>query len=115
MARGNWEDFTDKFGFNDGDSAEGRDFRARDILVRLLNEQPESKATRTRAVAFDRPGCHNACLILLAKDVPGLLDEDFLGAVLSDRTPEVDLPDFETYLGDLIRDAYDEADESPEK
>jgi len=59
-------------GFNDGESLEDRDFRARDILVRLINKQPEMKAEHVRALAFDRPGVHNACLILFAKD----LEED---------------------------------------
>ena len=63
MARGTWEDFTSKYGFDDGETVEDRDFRARKRLVAMLNKLPGMKGLR--ALEYDRPGVHNPCLIVL--------------------------------------------------
>ena len=109
--RGNWEDFAEKFGFNDGDGTEGRDYRARDILVGLLNEQPEMKTAKVRAVAYDRPGVHNGCMILIAEGIEGESDEEFLRSVQLGTAPETLLPEMEADLDDLIGEAYDAAED----
>lgn len=114
MARGTWNDFTDKYGFKDGASIEARDWRARDSLVERLNEQPEMAAEGVRAVPYDRPGVHNPCLIILVKDTPGASDEALLKAHWAASDPSPLLPAFKTGLDDFIADAYDEADEAPE-
>ena len=82
MAMGDWEDFTSKYGFGDGNRLECCDEVARDVLVRLLNEHPEMVAAGIRTEAFDRPGVHNSCLILLYRgqelvaDLPEAVDSD---------------------------------------
>jgi len=106
MARGTWEDFTDKFGFSHGEQLEHRDFAARDALVRLLNKQPEMKTAGVRALAFDRPGMHNPCQILLAPEVAGKSDEELLESLGLGTPPE--LPEMEAELSELIAEAYDE-------
>lgn len=114
MAQGTWEDFTNKYGFSDGAGLEGRDYRARDILIKLLNEQPEVKSAGIRAIAYDRPGMHNSCLILLWQDTPGKSDEDLVKEYFSDSQPEPELPSLAADLNELISQAYEEADESPD-
>ncbi len=109
MAQGIWEDFTEKFGFGDGASTEDRDFRARDILIRTLNQQPEMKAAGVRTVAYDRPGVHNGCMILVGKNIEGMPDDKFLEAVL--ETDEVELPEMAAEIAELIAEAYAEADQ----
>lgn len=110
MARGTWDDFTSKWGFGDGDALEGRDFRTRDILVRLLNKRPEIKAARIRAIPYDRPGLHNACMIILAQDVHGKTDHALLEEMWSEDKPDVDLPSLNVPLEELIAAAYDKAE-----
>jgi hypothetical protein len=112
MAIGNWDDFTDKYGFNEGASLEARDFRARDVLVRLLNEQPEMKTAGVRAVAFDRGGCHNSCMIMVGTAVEGLTDDQFTEIIC--EAGEVELPEMKEEMSELIGAAYDEADEVKE-
>ena len=67
MATGTWEDFTDKYGFSDGEGVEQRDFEARARLVEMLNEHEAMKAAGLRALEYDRPGLHNPCLVVVVK------------------------------------------------
>lgn len=92
MAHGTWDDFTDKYGFSEGEMVEERDYLVRTELVRMLNELPAMKAQGFRAVEFDRNGCHNDCIIEI---------------VGPDGTP-TDLPDLgeDFYISDLISEAY---------
>lgn len=66
MAIGTWDDFTSKFGFGDGATAEQRDFWARDALVDMLNKRWPAM----RAEGYDRPGVHNPVLILVEGEEP---------------------------------------------
>jgi len=118
MARGSFDDdFTSKWGFNDGASSEGRDFLARDGIVRGLNKL----LTKTVAVPFDRAGMHNACLILFFNRKDGLSPEQYLEASdeeecraaeaiamteLSELPPDKDGCDFEMW--ELVNEVYDE-------
>lgn len=107
MARGTWEDFTDKYGFGEGNQLEDRDFDARNILVRLLNEQPEVKAAGIRALAYNRPGVHNVCMVLLAHNIEGMSDEDLtVHCFESTALPEPILPET-VDVGELISQAYE--------
>ena len=56
MATGTWEDFTDKYGFSDGEGVEQRDFEARARLVEMLNHHEAMKAAGLHALEYDRPG-----------------------------------------------------------
>ncbi len=98
MARGSWDDFTSKYGFNDGASTEERDWRVRDILVRMLNERQEMTDAGVRAEAYDRPGLHNGCLIVLVKTSA---DADGEAATL---------PDLDVEINALVNEAYDSED-----
>ena len=89
MARGMWEDFTSKYGFMDGMTVEGRDFRARDWLVEEINKLVGKAVVKI----YDRPGFHNPCMILGAPEIP---DE-----ILQ-------------HLRALIEEAYGQAEEAPE-
>ena len=62
MARGTLDDFTDKYGFEDGATSENRDYAAREIIVRGVNKLLKNY----RAFEFDRPGFHNSCMICFA-------------------------------------------------
>lgn len=110
MAQGTWQDFTDKYGFGDGDQLEGRDFVARKALVRLLNGQPEMKAANLRAIEFDRPGLHNSCLVLISRIVEGKSDEELLEAFDWENKPG--LPEMEADLSELIAQSYEEVEDA---
>ena len=51
MARGMWQDFVDKYGFNDGESVDTLDFAAREFLVKKLNRNKVLTEKNLRAVA----------------------------------------------------------------
>jgi hypothetical protein len=65
MAIGTWEDFTTKYGFQDGETHEDVDFQARNRLVKDLNKHKLVKAAKITVVPFDRPGIHNGCMLLV--------------------------------------------------
>ena len=108
MARGTWNDFIDKYGFSDGEGLESRDFLARDNLCRLLNATDNFQQENVRAIAFDRNGMHNACLILLLPTVGDTSDTALLEKVLSGAIDQVSLPDIEEEMFELIEQAYEE-------
>lgn len=70
------EDFTSKYGFRDGAAFEFRDLQARDLLVKLFNEECDDQ----RAVAWDRPGMHNGCMIVFFKRQSGWKPKQYLDA-----------------------------------
>jgi hypothetical protein len=109
MARGSWDDdFSSKWGFNDGASSEHRDFLARDKIVEKLNALPEFQAAKVTAVAYNRPGCHNSCMVLLCPNPDGLSPE----ALIEARGPLCGLPEGVDHeqLDEIIHEAYDEVD-----
>lgn len=112
MARGNWDDFQSKYGFNEGAATEARDWRVRDILCGLLNARAEMKTAGVRAIAYDRAGMHNACLVLLLKAVEGKTDEQLLAEWQGSADAAIELPDLEVEIDQLVEEAYD-ADEVP--
>lgn len=66
MAIGSWsDDFREKYGFSDGATCEDRDFEARALIVKAVNNLPAFKKAKVKAIEFDRPGMHNPCMILL--------------------------------------------------
>jgi hypothetical protein len=98
MARGKWEDFSDKYGFDDGEVTEDRDYAARDYLIRMLNASESFKGEGIRAVAFDRPGMHNSCMIVLLNKSKDLNDAGLLKNWMRNK------------LEDMIASAYWQAD-----
>jgi len=59
-----WNEMQDKYGFADGEALpEGVDvFRA--VYIGVVNALAAQLGSAVRAVAYDRPGIHNGCLIL---------------------------------------------------
>ena len=121
MAKGSWDDFTNKYGFNDGEALEDRDFAARGYLTEFLNDTSLFKARGIRAVAYDRPGFHNACLVILLPNPAGRGDAELLTEWLANQLRELpdgivnemteSDPDWD--INDLIGQAYVMADAEP--
>ena len=110
MARGTFDDFTSKYGFTDGETLEERDFLAREYLIKSLNKVLKNQV----AVPFDRPGVHNACLILFLKKRRGYKGSYEAGFTADPSKFEVCdnyevLPD--AFCGEsAVQHAYDMAD-----
>lgn len=62
-----WEDMQSKWGFNDGNAIpEGvEDYRT--VYIRAVNRLAEQLNSQVRAVAYNRPGLHNYCLVIFYK------------------------------------------------
>jgi hypothetical protein len=58
--------FTDKHGFADGEEQPGDAYDERTVFCRLFNARALVTDVDIVAMAFDRPGVHNNCLILFA-------------------------------------------------
>jgi len=113
MARGTFDDFTDKFGFSDGAATEPRDFQARDAICRGLNKLLKT----TVAVSFDRPGMHNSCMIVFFNRRDGWTEDQYIHPDNWAEVPEAtrklwegELPD-DFDMDELISECYDEIDE----
>lgn len=109
MSRGTFEDFTDKYGFEDGESIEPRDYQARDAICRGLNKLLKKHVV----VPFDRSGMHNSCMILIFERREGWKDAKYLTGKVEPKQHadlSADLPD-EFEIADLIDECYDEIDE----
>lgn len=108
MAIGTWEDFTSKYGFDDGETIEERDFRARKRLVGMLNKLPEMKGFR--ALEFDRVGVHNPCLIVLLPNPEGRSDRRLQADWEVGKVGTCGLPDaVEDKVYELVEKAYRKA------
>jgi hypothetical protein len=108
MARGTWDDFADKWGFSDGAGIEGRDFQARSIIISKLNKLPEFKQSHIRAVAYDRPGVHNACLIILLSNPENKTDDQLLAEWQANKLESVQLPSGDYDIENIVFEAYEE-------
>jgi hypothetical protein len=65
MAIGTIEDFTDKFGFGDGNNTNDRDYEARDNLIKSLSRR--LKRHGILAASFEGSGMHNNCRIVFVR------------------------------------------------
>lgn len=93
MSQGRWGDFTNKFGFGDGEKEEDRDYFAREFLIEMLNRESALKKNGIRAVEYDRPGVHNGCMILLLPAEEGKSDEEQVKRWESGEIEEKSLPE----------------------
>lgn len=110
MARGRWEDFADKYGFNDGDSVDTLDFAARHFLVRALNHNRVMRGKGLRAVAYEFAGVHNGARILILKDEGRVRGRSIVRDDLPEGAKVLSLPDeLKNEVGDLVDASYDEA------
>jgi hypothetical protein len=73
-----WNAMRDKWGFDDGDSEPREGCQARAAYVTAVNALAESYGSAYRAVAFNRDGVHNHCMVLVlpASALAGLTFED---------------------------------------
>lgn len=112
MAIGTWDDFTGKFGFQDGAATDAEDFVARDHLVAALNEHPAMKKEKITAVGWDRPGMHNGCIVLLFSNPHFWSANKLLKTWQRGKQPlwfaEAQLPDG-VDVNEMISDAYYQA------
>ena len=58
------EDMTSKYGFSDGESVPPFVEKYRTVYVLTINKLAEHHGSNVRVIAYDRPGCHNWCLII---------------------------------------------------
>jgi hypothetical protein len=108
MARGVWDDFTEKYGFGDGAGVEQRDFDAREIIISKLNGLPAFKVSNVRAVAYDRPGVHNPCLIILLPNLDGKPDDQLLADWIANKIEALQLPEGDYDIEELVCESYEE-------
>jgi hypothetical protein len=59
-----WDEMNSKNGFDDGAAVPQEAWTAREVYVRALNAVAAHKGSKVRAIAWDRPGVHNPCLIM---------------------------------------------------
>lgn len=112
MARGTWEDFNSKWGFNDGAGLEDRDFGARSMLVRNLNKA--LKPHKITVVEFDRSCCHNSCMVVVLPNPDNMKPAELREAWQDDKLQEVSLPD-EIDPEEFVAQAYNELDAHHER
>ncbi len=106
MATGTWEDFTDKYGFSDGEGVEQRDFEARARLIEILNDHEAMKAAGLHLLEYDRPGLHNPCLVVVVKGQAKAAKE-LLNLWLAGKIKEVPVPDeIEHDIASFATEAY---------
>lgn len=98
-----YEDMRSKGGFGDGDNVSNSHFNIRSVYITTLNHLANKLGSNVRAVAWDRPGMHNPCMIvLISMDAYKKLGYD-----APDANPSISKPEIN---GVLINDepAYDE-------
>lgn len=73
-----WNAMRDKWGFDDGDSQPRECREARAAYVTAVNALAERNGSAYRAVAFNRDGVHNDCMVLVlpASILAGLTADD---------------------------------------
>ena len=62
-----YEEFTDKFGFSDGENVPPDADAHRELLVRLFNKRAMAIRSRVRCGAYNRPGIHNPCMVFFVR------------------------------------------------
>jgi hypothetical protein len=110
MARGTWEDFSDKYGFNDGNSTDTLDYAARDFLVKKLNQNQILRRRKLRAVAVICATVHNGCQIFIVRDEGKIRGKSKVEDELPPDTKFVKLPrELENLIDDIVYESYDSA------
>lgn len=59
-----WDDMLSKSGFSDGEAVPDGIATYRTVYLRVVNRLAEQWGSAVRAIAYDRPGMHNWCLIV---------------------------------------------------
>lgn len=99
-----WEDMQSKYGFSDGGAVPDGAEVYRAVYIQAVNRLAEQLKSNVRAVAFDRTGVHNWCLVLFyaVKDLAGHTADDLTDTL--DLAAEVLEPD--EPMSEAIRQAY---------
>ena len=100
-----WEEMQSKWGFNDGNSIPAGAEVYRTVYIQAVNRLAEQLNSTMRAVAYNRMGMHNYCLILFhnVKDLKDVPLEQYIDHV--DIPAEVVEPD--EAMDDAIGYAHD--------
>lgn len=89
-----WDDFRDKYGFDEGASVPPDAEAVRAVYVEILNAGATRLGADCRAVAFDRPGLHNPCMVAFRKVDPAAADQgrpdDAMGAAIGEMAEMLD-------------------------
>jgi hypothetical protein len=73
----------------------------------MLNDHAVMKSAGLRALAYDRPGLHNPCMVVVVEG-QAKPSEELLKLWLVGETNEVPLPaDLELALSELMAEAYE--------
>jgi len=78
-----WDEMRTKYGFNDGGAVPDGAEVYRAVYIRAVNKLAEYLQSGVRAVAYDRAGVHNWCLILFydVKDLAGHTPDELTEAL----------------------------------
>jgi hypothetical protein len=110
MSRGTWEDFSDKYGFNDGNSVDTLDYAARDFLLKKLNGNQIMRGRKLRAVTVICATVHNGCQIFIVRDEGALSGISKVEDELPPDTKFEKLPkELKNMIEDLVYESYDSA------
>ncbi len=58
-----WDQMQSKYGFEDGDAVPGGIEVYRRAYILAVNALAAAKGSHVRVIPYDRPGCHNWCLV----------------------------------------------------
>lgn len=59
-----YSEMREKGGFDDGETVPDEAWEYRKIYVQALNEVAKARGSKVEAYEYNRPGCHNPCMIL---------------------------------------------------
>ena len=93
-----FEEMQDKYGFQDGGAVPPDAWKCRHVYVAAINKLAEKYGSAVRAVAYDRGGMHNSCMIL------------FAGTDQAQRFVAKEIGDFDEVMLDIaMHEAVDDA------
>jgi len=101
--RPDWEQFTSKWGFGDGEMSEPIDFTARDLLVEEINKALDAVGEPIIVIKHDRFGMHNSCMAIVVKKVEQNTPEWHLERLLR-RDETVQMTELPVWFFDFFDD-----------
>jgi len=105
-----WDDFMDKTGFDDGERIPADARLMRSVYIQALNGLLRRTNNQHRVVAYNRPGVHNAVLIVVVTvETFSRLDSNEVLQGVATLTKEEIL--HESIADDAFRDAKDALDD----
>jgi hypothetical protein len=100
-----WDEMQGKFGFSDGSAIPSDAYEHRSVYIQVINKLAEKYGSKLRAIAYNRPGFHNSCMVLF------YTLEDIQAAEITNFTEGEQTPDTDeiTNLDEAMRTAIQEA------